>query len=50
MMKYRTNTLTEQASQLYDIADSLGNREKAIVFWAAILGELKADYEDDEAE
>lgn len=48
MLKDRLGSFTAQASQLYDIADSFGDRKKAIVFWAAIISRLKKDETEEE--
>lgn len=47
MANVRLHTYTEIASQLYDLAESFGDRKKAIVFLAAVLSKYKKQQNDD---
>lgn len=47
MIDDRFESFTEEASQIYDIAVRMGNREKASVFLAAVIGTLKRGVEND---
>jgi len=47
MANVRLHTYTEIASQLYDIAESFGNRRKAIVFLAAVMSKYKKPQSED---
>jgi len=47
MIKDRFDSLTEMASQLSDIADSLKSKEKKSVFWACVLQRFNKDGTDD---
>ena len=46
MLNNRLDSYTEQASQLHDIAESFGDRQKAIVFWAVIISNIKKEDDD----
>lgn len=47
MIRDRFDSLTEIASQLTDIADSLNSKEKKSVFWACVLQRYNKDASDE---
>ena len=41
MLDDRFDSLTEEASQLYNISEKIEDKNKVIVFWASVIGRIR---------